>query len=256
MTQADTVIKAMRRCVDEGSVLSDDRVLAILARAAVDALSPASPPAEALPSQTSGAEAGGETYRVVKVIHGEVSSYQPGTLVKARDIHNGKAVVTNMHGMGCIVGVPMDRLALAKPASEPAGGGVDRERIELACESINWIAVHQPPGVRADLERLTASIIATLSSPASSSPAEAEALQAGVEAVATINALAKEMRHYMETAHDGVARLPPSVIGNWRRLLNELTEASLSSAPAQEDGSKDLGAHPRVSGQNSHSEGA
>jgi hypothetical protein len=34
-----------------------------------------------------------------------------------------------------------------------------------------------------------------------------------------------------------------------------LREASLSSTPAQEDGSKELGAHPRGSGQNTQSEG-
>lgn len=80
---------------------------------------------------------------------------------------------------------------------------------------------------------------------------EAEALQAGVDVEALAKAASDEvLRSYKVLRAEELALTVSTAV---KMRAKALTRA-LSSAPAQEDGSKDLGAHPRGSGQNSSRE--
>jgi len=157
--------------------------------------------------------------------------------------------------------------ALAKPASEPAGGGV-REAAETRgpyeariCKDIptdccDYGVVSLSEGrevCRVWREQDARAIAAALSSPASSSPAEAEALQAGVDVEAFHEAFELIFEAYSGPADtfttDTAWAMSLSRKVNKAYGLLQKVRASLSSAPAQEDGSKELGAHPRGSGQ-------
>lgn len=79
----------------------------------------------------------------------------------------------------------------------------------------------------------------------------AEALQAGVDVEALAKAASDEvLRSYKVLRAEELALTVSTAV---KMRAKALTRA-LSSAPAQEDGSKDLGAHPRDSGQNSSRE--
>lgn len=206
----------------------------------------ASPPAEALPSQTSGAGAGGDVDW--KRIAGE-RRLTIRELITERNDALERAVSAE---------------ALAKPASEPAGGGVrgllpeDQPHAWPALKKALWLVVtgeQLNDGRYVNAYELTDKLYAaSLSSPASSSPAEAtqflatedgefngnlpeaEALQTGVEAV---------REAAMLVCAEAVAIGKGMSMAVSKEAIENL-RASLSSAPAQEDGSKDLGAHPRA----------
>jgi hypothetical protein len=277
-------------------------------------LEPASPPAEALPSQTSGVEAVGyideSDLRVLTRIKGQTGACRI-TAIKA-------------HAWPGYVPV-----YLAKPASEPAGGGVLIEAAQALEDGIMLASLQRDADDGNDEEeaaaiqaiedlqgRMKAASVRlrALSSPASSSPAEAtqflatedgefngnlpeaEALQAGVDFTGDLRRRAEaaetECRtddadamtaaadiidsHYLMIASlqgqlsAALSALRPfadAIEGNddpktsdgadiWEAHLamnitfGDLRRArALSSAPAQEDGSKELSAHPRDSGQ-------
>lgn len=115
----------------------------------------ASPPAEALHSQTSGAEG--------------ISTHQAWLeRVADRALQLGRRP-TRAEILMCA----SDWAALAKPASEPAGGEVTLTRQQID----SMLRAAYPLATASERAGVLA---AALSSPASSSPAEAEALQAGV----------------------------------------------------------------------------
>jgi hypothetical protein len=237
---------------------------------------PASPPAEALPSQ-SGAEAGGEaTKDIVEKLSYELHCLHAGGR-QYRVVEEALAEIIRHR-------------ALAKPASEPAGGGVTIKSLEWkpcaitkmsglivahgllivasaasACGLYGickgsqgryevWLGHHMVTGSYDTLEQARAKaevhyearILGALSSPASSSPAEAEALQAGGEADHWQQLCAAlQIDHWSNLA-------PDRVIAHARHVAREL-DRFLSSASAQGNGSKDLSAHPRGSGQSAGS---
>jgi NTP pyrophosphatase (non-canonical NTP hydrolase) len=204
---------------------------------------PASPPAEALPSQTSGAEAdkidamfdrflerydsydGGLSVDDLADLLGDVR-HAVRAVVRERDHWLGEARRILKSGQAAVDEIERLR-ALAKPASEPAGGGV-REVLEQAAQAAegpefwphpkepgdrltyrgtkdgNWLAVKPPFKLdpysqgRAD----AAAAVRALSSPASSSPAEAEALQAGVDDLA--GRLKFEAEHWSSSTFEDV----------------------------------------------------
>lgn len=215
-------------------------------------------PAEALPSQTSGAE-------------GVIEQIKPSTFFSQREIGD-------LHGW-CERTRKALYSALAKPASEPAGGGVLREALEKAEPFVELLhSVTNEKRARAIVWKALKQIRAALSSPASSSPAEAEALQAVVDAVLAdlvavhrnmlAGAIAKPSLLNIAHLYPEVQEMRQALIATLKhfrwptsaehetrdKVLAALahfdnppmTPASLSSAPAQEDGSKDLSAHPRA----------
>ncbi|MBN9453297.1 MAG: hypothetical protein J0I42_15215 [Bosea sp.] len=263
-----------------GAALADQMSAATTYRDML-AASPASPPAEALPSQTSGAGDGGEA-----AIRAALAPWWK----QVCEFTKMPGIPASVAGDELVAIV----LALAKPASEPAGGGVrealrdlldhvDRETcvheethrggfIWTICDQCGrkwaddeggFVPYSDPPAVA----RARVVCEAVSSSPASSSPAEAEALQAGVEAwkrqdgglnadwVAMV--LSDDARiedgklanpSYLAVKIADAADMPAEVarlrkaIGHIRDHTRETTTATmaigaLSSAPAQEDGS-------------------
>jgi len=195
-------------------------------------------PAEALPSQTSGA--------VRELPFGFEGPFSV-KVDKDDEVHlcdaNGRVETYNTHTQ-----LPLDRkdlldeerdewkawaefiasalnAALAKPASEPAGGGV-REAALLGFEHGYGCARDSSKHYvsKEFIEKRRAAMLAALSSPASSSPAEAEALQDGVDSllVHLNGCLSRE-------DDDGMVNVPAWYI--------KASIRALSSAPAQEDGS-------------------
>ncbi len=216
-----------------------------LANEAIKAASPApsSPPAEALPSQTSEAEAGGEAQITAAFLR--ISAQRRDVPENVRQqMLTAAALLT----------------ALAKPASEPASGG-DREALERAAQAAegpefwphpkqpgdrltyrgtkdgNWLAVKPPFKLdpysqgRAD----AAAAVRTLSS----SPAGAEALPAGVDAVTFHEAFELIFDAYSAPADifetDTAWALFLSQKVNKAYGLLQKVRVALSSAPAQEE---------------------
>lgn len=255
----------------------------------------ASPPAEALPSQTSGAEApetkGPYEPRICKGMPTNCCDYGVVSLSEGREV--------------CRVWREQDAraiaAALARPASEPAGGGdefwtpkrISHVLSDCATYFRTLYKQHKigPADRGIDPDKLdVASRAAALSSPASSSPAEAagremaadlpddrspandkpyaqfraehapaeaEALQAGVEAVrSALKAIIADWDERSVGEHERWIEPRGDHPGYWspnaRMVSSECIAAgrvAISSAPAQEDGDKDLSAHPRGSGQ-------
>lgn len=290
----------------------EDGDLTYLGKALTDAVveieslrkAPASPPEEALPSQTSGAEAG-----VLSTLNRMVTDYLAPDTYKARfprenipwhsdfpmpDKHHSEAGADQVnrrrdqafirdviHLQDNPTGIkPREPDTLAKPASEPAGGGVmPCPFCGSAGKMISCMGSWAPGGYEPDGRRITCEAMdccgvgkpfygegmeakaiawwnrrSALSSPASSSPAEAEALQAGVDDLkAAWSFLQDRLLEFEQEIGSGeeerewAGHVHPALV-RFNRLI-----ASLSSAPAQEDGSKDLNWHPRDSGQNASS---
>ncbi|MFC5423692.1 hypothetical protein ACFPOB_29600 [Bosea eneae] len=150
-------------------------------------------PAEALPSQTSGAE-GGEA---------QITAAFLRISAQRRDVPEN--VRQQMLTAAALLTV------LAKPASEPAGGGVRTGRRAIVhavvCLGAAISLLERTPKAKkaAPSDRMFGQMLrdyrkaldearAALSSPASSSPAEAEALPAGVEAVRAVSNNGKRWR--------------------------------------------------------------
>lgn len=174
---------------------------------------------------------------------------------------------------------------LAKPASEPAGGGVlpiVSALLRVTCQSLDhggesmrslralavetaWDIISDNDDPRFEAERRACDADpwayvrkmrlldrAALSSPASSSPAEAEALQAGVEAVfpaygeqdwsdladAVSNAIYDKdgMVLFDADIYPGHQMVRHINFNSLNRIVTWFVKRALSSAPAQEDG--------------------
>jgi hypothetical protein len=266
---------------------------------------PASPPAEALPSPTSGAEGGGEAFAALKRINALADSgftppegaeariawieaeledepnrpvYGDGSVEPRRNGHEVSELIVEHAGL-------VSRAALAKPASEPAGGGVVAASLIRAADKSELVnhGVVGKDTLRAAADYITAasealrkikrtadmsaaimddpkrtgawegaekvaeqfrsiSERAALSAPASSSPAEAEALPAGVEAVREAwSFLQDRLLEFEQEIGSGeeerewAGHVHPALV-RFNRLIQ-----TLSSAPAQGDGSTSAG---------------
>lgn len=140
---------------------------------------------------------------------------------------------------------------LAKPASEPAGGGV-REALQAYHDAYSDRRFapegsHEAYDAAARLEDAHDLATTALSSPASSSPAEAEALPDGVEAVRVLReaeAAFEAIRVILVNELDEPVRQ-----AFWRAVAaRDAVRRALSPAPAQAGSQKDMSAHPRGSG--------
>lgn len=192
-------------------------------------------PAEALPSQTSGA---GEKMRE--------------QAIELRRMAEGRC---EMHTNAVLAAFDGIIAALAKPASEPASGGVRdervlREAVEAAkvaevcailatryddkgnAEGANWkpqVSYRVSAAYEGHLKRI-ADALTALSSPASSSPAEAEALPDGVDVEALTYRVANaKLGEGPSVRCEGPTDFEKDQARAWvRRVL-----AALSPAPAQ-----------------------